>query len=286
MIGLVCYSPTLYRLFCSATGYGGTTQRVTEDTAALSDRKILVRFDSNVAPDLPWHFAAKQPSREVRLGEQALVFFTAENLSDKPIVGHAAFNVSPGNAGLYFNKIQCFCFNEEKLAPHEKVDMPVVFYVDPAMMHDADARDIATITLSYTFFRSVDPQDAKDLARFAGAERPDADRGAQLFSERCTACHALDANRSGPMLRGVFGRKAGTVRGYAYSPALSDSHLTWTGANLDRWLSGPNGFVAGARMPVRVANPIERRDIIAYLRKETPEQASAGLADSRRRNGS
>src|SRR6266853_911255 len=187
MLGLVAYSPTLYRLFCAATGFGGTTQRVDSDAGAASDQVITVRFDSNVAPGLPWRFAPVQREVRVHLGEQQLVSFTAENLTDEPIVGHATFNVSPQTAGIYFNKIQCFCFDEERLNAHQKVDMPVVFFVDPALASDPETRDVETITLSYTFFRSANPDNAKDLSRFTATAEPDAVHGQQLFSERCAA---------------------------------------------------------------------------------------------------
>ncbi|MGC2132205.1 MAG: cytochrome c oxidase assembly protein, partial [Xanthobacteraceae bacterium] len=153
MLGLVAYSPQLYRLFCGATGLGGTTQRVNEDTAAIAKRMVTVQFDSNVEPGLPWRFAPEQRAVQVHLGEQKLVYFSAENTSDQPIVGHATFNVTPLQTGIYFNKIQCFCFTEERLDPHQKVDMPVVFFVDPAFAKDPDLRSIDTITLAYTFFR-------------------------------------------------------------------------------------------------------------------------------------
>ncbi|MGH7248436.1 MAG: cytochrome c oxidase assembly protein, partial [Pseudomonadota bacterium] len=132
MCGVVAYSPTLYRLFCAATGLAGTTQRVYSDTAALSKRTITVAFDSNVAPGLPWRFMPAQRAVRVHLGEQKLVYFIAENDSDAPIIGHATFNVTPLRSGVYFNKIQCFCFTDERLDPHERVNMPVVFFVDPA----------------------------------------------------------------------------------------------------------------------------------------------------------
>src|SRR5579862_9159911 len=148
MVGLVAYSPTLYRLFCGATGLGGTTQRVYSDTAAISKRTVTVKFDSNVAPGLPWRFEPEQRAVTVHLGEQKLVYFSAENTSDQSLVAHATFNVTPLQIGLYFNKIQCFCFTEERLDPHQKVDMPVVFFVDPALEKDLDLRDVDTITLS------------------------------------------------------------------------------------------------------------------------------------------
>ena len=171
MLGLVAYSPTLYRLFCSATGYGGTTQRVVSGASAVSSRSITVQFDSNVAPGMPWRFEPVQSDVKVHLGEQQLVFFRAENLSDMAIVGHATFNVTPATTGIYFNKIQCFCFDEERLDAHQKVDMPVLFFVSPDMMTDSETRDVDTITLSYTFFRSANPDNAKDLSRFLTASR-------------------------------------------------------------------------------------------------------------------
>ncbi len=272
MLGLVAYSPTLYRLFCAATGYGGTTQRADSDTGTVSDRVITVRFDSNVAPGLAWRFEPVQREVNVHLGEQKLVSFTAENLTDQAIVGHATFNVTPQTSGIYFNKIQCFCFDEERLNAHQKVDMPVVFFVDPALATDPETRDVDTITLSYTFFRSVNPENARDLSRFVVAGEPDPMRGQQFFGERCAACHALDANKSGPMLRGVFNRKAGSAPAYKYSPALGDSDLSWSADNLDRWLTDPRKVVPGTRMPVRVLDGAIRKDIIAYLKQETNEQ--------------
>ena len=186
MFGLVAYAPELYRVFCGATGYGGTTQRAYSDPATTSDRTVDVAFDANVAPDLPWRFAPEQRSVTVHLGEQKMVFFTAENLSNESIVAHATFNVTPETSGLYFNKIQCFCFNEERLDPHEKVQMPVVFFVDPAFAKDSDNDKVDTITLSYTLLRSVNPSQSKNLARFLPNAPPDPVHGKQLFAERCT----------------------------------------------------------------------------------------------------
>jgi cytochrome c oxidase assembly protein subunit 11 len=267
MLSLVAYSPELYRAFCGATGYGGTTQRAYSDPTTSSDETVTVAFDSNVAPNLPWRFEPEQRSVAVRLGEQKLVFFTAENLSNESIVAHATFNVTPETSGLYFNKIQCFCFNEERLDPHQKVEMPVVFYVDPAFANDADNAHVDTITLSYTLLRSVNPNQAKNLSRFEANALPDAVHGEQLFTERCTACHAIDGNRTGPMLGGVFGRKAGSATGYHYSEALKNAALTWSTDSLDQWLADPKKFVPGARMPVRVLDASSRHDIIAYLQK-------------------
>src|SRR6266849_1993181 len=269
MLGLVAYSPTLYRLFCAATGYGGTTQRVDTGTGTASDRVITVRFDSNVAPGLPWRFEPVQREVKVHLGEQQLVFFRAENLSDQAVVGHATFNVTPETSGIYFNKIQCFCFDDERLDAHEKVDMPVVFFVAPALANDPEMRGLDAITLSYTFFRSGNLEKAKDLSRFLATAEPNVVHGEELFVERCAACHAFASNKSGPMLGDVFARKAGTAPGYKYSPALGTADVTWSANNLDRWLADPPKFIPEVRMPVRVLDASARRDIIAYLKKET-----------------
>ena len=203
----------------------------------------------------------------VHLGEQKLVFFTAENLSNESIVGHATFNVTPETSGIYFNKIQCFCFNEERLDPHQKVDMPVVFFVDPAFAKDSDNLHVDTITLSYTFLRSANPSQSKNLSRFLANAAPDPVHGQQLFTERCTACHALDSNKTGPVLGGVVGRRAGSAPGYRYSPALKSVGLIWSTDNLDQWLTDPPKFIPGARMPVRVLDAPSRRDIVAYLQR-------------------
>jgi cytochrome c oxidase assembly protein subunit 11 len=276
MCALVAYSPTLYRMFCAATGLAGTTQRVAADTATISQQTITVAFDTNVAPGLPWRFVPDQGAVTVHLGEQKLVYFTAENLSNQSIVGHATFNVTPLRSGIYFNKIQCFCFTEERLDAHQKVEMPVVFYVDPAFGKDPDMRDIAQLTLGYTFFRSADPQNAKDLSRFLAANPPDPVDGRDLFNEQCAACHALDVNKYGPKLGGVFGRRAGAAPGYDYSPALRSAGLTWSADNLNRWLASPRKLIPGVKMPVSVPDPIARRDIVAYLQHES-EQRGSGL---------
>ncbi len=276
MFGLVAYSPQLYRAFCGATGYGGTTQRAYSDPATSSKQIVTVAFDANVAPGLPWRFEPEQRSVNVHLGEQKLVFFSAENLSDKTTVGHATFNVTPETSGIYFNKIQCFCFNEERLDPHQKVDMPVVFYVDQAFGTDADTHDVDMITLSYTFGRSATPSEAKNLSRFLANAAPDAAHGQELFAQRCSACHALDRNMTGPKLDGVVGRAAGSVVGYNYSAALKGARLAWSTDNLDKWLAGPQKLLPGARMPVRVLDAPSRHDIIAYLQKVgQPHEAHA-----------
>jgi cytochrome c oxidase assembly protein Cox11 len=281
MTVLVAFSVPLYRLFCAATGFGGTTQRAETTTGSVSDRTVTVSFSTDVAPGLPWRFEPEQREVRVRLGEEKLVFFSAENLTDQPIVGHATFNVTPAKAGIYFNKIQCFCFDEERLGPRQKVDMPVDFFVDPKLADDPETREIESITLSYTFFRSTDPEEAKDLSRFVASQAPDPKRGQGLFAERCAACHSLDANKTGPLLGGVVGRLAGTVSGYDYSPALHGAGLRWSADALDHWLADPRKFVPGARMPVRVLDPATRRDIIAYLEAQTRQARAGGSAIKR-----
>lgn len=265
MLTLVSYSVPIYRMFCAATGLGGATQRAAAAGNKISDRIVTVRFTTDVAPGLPWHFEPLQSEVKVHLGEEKLVFFTARNLSDQPIVGHATFNVTPTQTGVYFNKIQCFCFTEEKLDPHAKVDMPVDFFVAPEFGTDPETRDIDTITLSYTFFRSAAPGGAQDLSRFTASPEPDPRRGQQLFAEGCASCHALDRNKVGPMLGGVVGRKAGSVADFSYSPALRQAHLNWSAETLNRWLAGPQEMLPGARMPLHVSDATMRRDIIAYL---------------------
>jgi cytochrome c oxidase assembly protein Cox11 len=262
---LVSYSVTLYRLFCEATGYGGATQRVVADTADESARTVTVSFDAHVAAGLPWQFKPLQDHVTVRLGEEKLVFFSAKNMSDKKLIAHATFNVTPDKAGVYFNKIQCFCFSDERLAPGESAKMPVDFYVDPALAKDGNASDLTAITLSYTFFPAADPTDIQELSRFDPHAPPDAQRGKALFAERCSACHAIDRNMAGPMLGGVFGRHAGAASGYAYSTALRESKLVWGIDNLDHWLADPHQFVPGSKMPIRVLDANTRRDLIAYL---------------------
>jgi len=271
---LAGYSVTLYRIFCEATGYLGTTQRVASDTSAVRPETIEVRFDTSISPDLPWRFAPEQGQVRVHLGEQTLVYFKATNLSKEPIVGHATFNVQPDAAGRYFDKIQCFCFNEERLGAGETAEMPVLFYVDPAILKDPDGAQIKTITLSYTFFKSVRPEPASDLGRFQAASAPggaaDARRGRQLFAVRCAVCHGLDANKSGPMLGNVFDRRSGSVPGFVYSEALAKADVIWSADNLQKWLAGPKSFIPGVRMPVSLPDPLDRRDVIAYLESLQP----------------
>ena len=152
MVGVSYAAVPLYQLFCQVTGYGGTTQRVEQMSDTVLDRKIKVRFDANVAAGLPWDFRPDQREVELKIGETIQIAYTAENQSDQTTYGQATFNVTPMAAGAYFNKIQCFCFTENELKPGEVMNMPVVFFVDPEIVNDPDAKDVTTITLSYTFF--------------------------------------------------------------------------------------------------------------------------------------
>ena len=157
MTGLGFASPPLYRMFCEATGLDGTTRRGT-GAAAVSDKTVTVRFDANHVPTLPWSFEPEQREQTVTLGERNIAFFTATNRARYPVKGSATFNVTPNQAGSHFAKIDCFCFKEQTLQPGQTVRMPVIYYVDPAIAQDADAKDIAAITLSYTFYPIDDPR--------------------------------------------------------------------------------------------------------------------------------
>ena len=159
MSGLGWASIPLYRMFCQATGLNGTTQRGTQAPGAV-DKQIRIDFDTNVAPHMPWKFAPENSSDTVSIGARDMAFFTATNLSDKPVTGTATFNVTPAQAGKYFTKIQCFCFTQQTLKPGETARMPVIFFVDPKILDDPDASDVQTITLSYTFY-PVDSAKAK-----------------------------------------------------------------------------------------------------------------------------
>ena len=269
MTTLVSYSVTLYRLFCQVTGSGGYTSRAATDTAAESSRVVTVTFNTDVAPGMPWRFKPMQHAVRVHLGQEALVYFSAENLANSPVVGHATFNVTPEKIGAYFKKIQCFCFTEERLGAHAKVEMPVDFYVDPRLASDPSTTDVNDITLSYTFFLSHQPTGAANLARFDNAA-PDPTAGRKLFATVCGACHTLDRNKVGPPLDGVVGRKAGSVPGYPYSAALAHSGIVWTATTLDKWLAGPRQFIPGATMPLSIPDTVRRRDIIAYLETLKP----------------
>jgi cytochrome c oxidase assembly protein subunit 11 len=152
MLGLAYASVPLYRLFCQVTGFGGTTQRADAAPGEILDREIAVRFDANISSHLGWNFGPMEKEVTVKLGEPKLVFYRASNRSDRTTVGTATFNVTPPGAGIYFSKVQCFCFTEQALKAHESVDMAVQFFVDPELAKDPDLGNLKVITLSYTMY--------------------------------------------------------------------------------------------------------------------------------------
>ncbi|KAL4458481.1 hypothetical protein ABPG75_013346 [Micractinium tetrahymenae] len=183
MIGVTYAAVPLYRMFCQATGYGGTVQegKAVEDKIrrreenpdeeverAAAAREVTVYFNSDVADGMPWRFKPTQRSVKLHPGQSTLAFYTAHNRSDKAITGVSTYNVAPQQAGQYFNKIQCFCFEEQKLRPGEKIDMPVFFYIDPEFATDPKMKGINTITLSYTFFK-VEEEDWEEEGQPAAA---------------------------------------------------------------------------------------------------------------------
>lgn len=155
VVGMVCLTYAavpLYSLFCKATGFGGTTQRA-DASETVGTRSVTVHFDANVDGQLEWAFKPEQRSVTVKTGENTLAFFSAQNLSNKDITGTATFNVTPEKAGIYFNKIQCFCFTNQLLHAKQKLTLPVSFFVDPEMENDPNMKGVRNITLSYSFFR-------------------------------------------------------------------------------------------------------------------------------------
>jgi cytochrome c oxidase assembly protein subunit 11 len=156
MVGLSFASVPLYRMFCAATGFGGTTQRATAAPKEVAGAVVTVRFDSDTAPDLGWDFYPLVREVRVHPGEQREVFFRAINRGATAVTGRATYNVTPLKSGIYFDKLQCFCFNEQRLESGESKDMGVVFFVDPDILHDPETQDVHTITLSYTMFRAHD----------------------------------------------------------------------------------------------------------------------------------
>ena len=154
MIGLAFASVPLYSLFCRVTGFGGTTQTAAALPDRIIDRIVTVKFNADTGLNMPWEFKPDLREVNVRMGERGLASFTAHNTSNKPVAGTALYNVTPPKAGQYFHKIQCFCFDQQILAPNQKVSMPVMFYIDPAMDDDPNMKDVKVITLSYTFYES------------------------------------------------------------------------------------------------------------------------------------
>lgn len=164
MLGFAYAAVPLYEAFCRVTGYGGTPQRVELANAKVIDRQMKIRFVANTHADMPWQFAPKQTAQFLKVGEQGLAYFEAYNPTKYTIVGRATYNVTPHKAGSYFTKIDCFCFTEQILEPGERVDMPVVYYVDPELDKDINLNEVTEITLSYTFFILGDEETAEVLA--------------------------------------------------------------------------------------------------------------------------
>ena len=170
MVGLSFASVPLYRLFCQATGFGGTTQRAASAPGPVAGTVVTVRFDAATAPELGWEFRPLETAVKVHLGEQREVFFRATNRSSETVTGTATYNVTPTKTGIYFDKLQCFCFNAQQLGPGESRDMGVVFFVDPDLLTDPGTSDVRTITLSYTMFRA--PQSESPAEKPNAAANP------------------------------------------------------------------------------------------------------------------
>ncbi len=166
MLGMGYAAVPLYELFCRVTGFGGTTQKASETDADMAARLALsagskpisIRFDASTAIDMPWTFRPEQSTDTIQIGQRDMAFYIARNDSDVPVTGNATFNVEPEQTGKYFNKIQCFCFTEQTLQPGEEMRMPVLYYVDPAIMQDENAKGVEQITLSYTFHKAIEPR--------------------------------------------------------------------------------------------------------------------------------
>jgi cytochrome c oxidase assembly protein subunit 11 len=156
MGGLAFASVPLYRLFCQVTGFGGVTQRAEVAPAAVAGKTMTVRFNSDTSPDLPWTFQPLQREMTLEIGATGLAVYRVTNNSNMRIVGQATFNVTPYDVGYYFTKLECFCFQEQVLEPGQSAELPVTFFIDPAILADGEAKDIHTVTLSYTFFRAPD----------------------------------------------------------------------------------------------------------------------------------
>lgn len=169
MAGLSFAAVPLYRLYCQVTGYQGTTQRAEKASDVVLDRVVKVHFDANVAANLPWKFEPLQSSLDVKVGENTLAYFKATNTSDKATVGTAVFNVTPDAVGQHFNKVQCFCFTEQRLEPGQSVEMPVSFFVDPAFATDEETSVLSELTLSYSFYPVTKPKKVDGQAAVGSA---------------------------------------------------------------------------------------------------------------------
>ena len=170
MLGLAYAAVPLYRVFCRATGYGGTPQVASAGAAARGARTLSVRFDANVAPGLPWRFEPETPEMEVRTGQTVTAFFKVRNTAGRDTAAMAQYNITPDIGGFYFNKIACFCFDEQRLGPNETAELPVVFFLDPKLEADPTMKDVDSLTLSYTFF-AAKPAPAKAASNLPAAPR-------------------------------------------------------------------------------------------------------------------
>ena len=171
MVGLSFASVPLYRLYCQVTGYQGTTQRAEKASDTVLDRTVKVHFDANVAADLPWTFEPVQSAIDVKIGENQLAFFRATNNSNHATTGAAVFNVAPDQVGTHFNKVQCFCFTEQRLEAGQTVDMAVSFFIDPSFVTDEETKNLSELTLSYSFYPVTGPKKADGQASAGSAGR-------------------------------------------------------------------------------------------------------------------
>ncbi len=169
MVGAAFAAVPLYRVFCQVTGYGGTPRTADAAPGRVLERRMTVRFNADLDPALQWEFEPERRQVRIRVGEQALAFYRARNLSSAPLTGTATFNVTPLKAGPYFSKIECFCFTEQTLMPGQSVDMPVTFFIDPAIAADPGLDDVTVVTLSYTFFETPREPDGGEAVRTAAA---------------------------------------------------------------------------------------------------------------------
>lgn len=202
MVGLSFASVPLYDMFCRATGFGGATMVAEKAPDKALERVVTVRFNADVNNSINWEFKPDTHAVDVHVGEAMTIAYRAKNLESRAVIGTATYNVTPEKAGQYFNKLQCFCFTEQKLEPGQSIDMPVNFYVDPAMADDPEMADVKTITLSYTFFRAADqsaalPTPGKGAAAgpLDGADGKDYQGNAQGSVEKPTP-GAAPGNRS------------------------------------------------------------------------------------------
>lgn len=170
MVGAAYAAVPLYKLFCQVTGFDGTVRKAEVKPTRILDRKVTIRFDANIR-ELPWTFQTLQASQDVRIGDTGLAFFKVTNPTDKPITGRALYNVVPESAGPYFQKLECFCFTSQTIQPHQTVEFPVVYFVDPQFADDPETKNKSEITLSYTFFPAVEDGKGK-TGQVAGATTP------------------------------------------------------------------------------------------------------------------